>query len=578
MAQLDETDPGATLTAHPGNLQQTIDAASEGDLILLEDGVYDQVGYVQQSRNQSFVAAIKTNRLTIQAINPGKVKFQGGVPADGWTVQEGNIHVGVLRDSYDADKILSFRSWDVDGNAKMSALFKSEDAYYDREKHAGWQVPSSFDATTLSSPLLDGMNLTGATLLMHGIDNNLYPNMITDHQGDTVTIDGDISAFKADDHFNVINHPDLISTPGEYAVDLEMGLVYYQPLGDPESFRAPGIWGGITCIGDATGVTVSGIDFGYFLGRGIGRISGSQSDWTIQQCNFTDVLSGISMHGQGLTLRDLSVTRTGSRGISIGDGSGVLVERVEVSVTTSTGCWLGGVDGFRITELYAHDVYGTHSNGAALYMTPNGGCRNGIVENSTFVDNKIGFAVNGQLGGLVFRNNVFHRTDGQDKIGLTVRGGSDQEPVTVVHNVFHDSSLGVSPEGSVITNNVLSTYNEMRHDGQGITRRNNVYIETGWVMNSDPSLLGPGSQIADIEDVLPDHAHGNWYTSAPYQQMGLEQDTGSPADLNGDGRVNFDDLVTLLAGWGTALGDVNGDGTTDSMDLTIVISAWKANA
>jgi hypothetical protein len=47
-----------------------------------------------------------------------------------------------------------------------------------------------------------------------------------------------------------------------------------------------------------------------------------------------------------------------------------------------------------------------------------------------------------------------------------------------------------------------------------------------------------------------------------------------PADLNGDGVVDVDDLLIVLGAWGTPGGDVNGDTTTDVDDLLIVLGAW----
>ena len=53
-------------------------------------------------------------------------------------------------------------------------------------------------------------------------------------------------------------------------------------------------------------------------------------------------------------------------------------------------------------------------------------------------------------------------------------------------------------------------------------------------------------------------------------------DAGPPcaADLTDDRMVNVDDLLILLAGWGTVNGDVTGDGTCDVNDLLILIGAW----
>jgi len=49
-----------------------------------------------------------------------------------------------------------------------------------------------------------------------------------------------------------------------------------------------------------------------------------------------------------------------------------------------------------------------------------------------------------------------------------------------------------------------------------------------------------------------------------------------PADFDGDGDVDTEDLLTLLAAWGTAGpdGDVDGDGDVDTADLLALLAAW----
>ena len=48
-----------------------------------------------------------------------------------------------------------------------------------------------------------------------------------------------------------------------------------------------------------------------------------------------------------------------------------------------------------------------------------------------------------------------------------------------------------------------------------------------------------------------------------------------PADLNGDGQVNFTDLASVLSGWNTSdAGDANGDGVTNCEDLQLILSFW----
>lgn len=56
---------------------------------------------------------------------------------------------------------------------------------------------------------------------------------------------------------------------------------------------------------------------------------------------------------------------------------------------------------------------------------------------------------------------------------------------------------------------------------------------------------------------------------------GCEDSAGS-ADLNGDGRVDGEDLTLLLGWWGTDWkpGDFDGNGTIDGADLLVILSGW----
>jgi len=52
---------------------------------------------------------------------------------------------------------------------------------------------------------------------------------------------------------------------------------------------------------------------------------------------------------------------------------------------------------------------------------------------------------------------------------------------------------------------------------------------------------------------------------------------GASADLNGDGRVDSEDITILLANWATghATADINDDGIVNQLDLGLVLAAWN---
>ena len=47
-------------------------------------------------------------------------------------------------------------------------------------------------------------------------------------------------------------------------------------------------------------------------------------------------------------------------------------------------------------------------------------------------------------------------------------------------------------------------------------------------------------------------------------------------DIDGDGDVNVDEVLLVIASWGTPGADVTGDGQTDVNDLLAIIGAFGA--
>ena len=61
------------------------------------------------------------------------------------------------------------------------------------------------------------------------------------------------------------------------------------------------------------------------------------------------------------------------------------------------------------------------------------------------------------------------------------------------------------------------------------------------------------------------------------QMSFVADDEPCTADLNGDGQVDFSDLLVILDAWeATTAGDANGDGVTNFSDLLLVLDGWGA--
>ena len=67
--------------------------------------------------------------------------------------------------------------------------------------------------------------------------------------------------------------------------------------------------------------------------------------------------------------------------------------------------------------------------------------------------------------------------------------------------------------------------------------------------------------------------------SSDDNENGIPDECECPADANGDGFVNVNDLLEIVGTWGECAGcggDVNGDGWVNVNDLLACIDAWGA--
>ena len=78
---------------------------------------------------------------------------------------------------------------------------------------------------------------------------------------------------------------------------------------------------------------------------------------------------------------------------------------------------------------------------------------------------------------------------------------------------------------------------------------------------------------------MPNDCDISDYPSADLNQSGELDYCETLGDVNGDSRVDLDDLTTVLLNWGDCppmgcLGDTDGDGDVDIDDLLRVLLSW----
>ena len=119
--------------------------------------------------------------------------------------------------------------------------------------------------------------------------------------------------------------------------------------------------------------------------------------------------------------------------------------------------------------------------------------------------------------------------------------------------------------------------------GGAVWIRANAQVLTGntYTDNSSSQLAGAvyssdNSVVTDsrFECNLPDHLDG-WYREQ--NNLFLECPPPCPADLDGNGTVDFSDYMLLVQSWGPADGspaDLNDDGQVNYEDLILMFDAW----
>ena len=148
------------------------------------------------------------------------------------------------------------------------------------------------------------------------------------------------------------------------------------------------------------------------------------------------------------------------------------------------------------------------------------------------------------------------------------------------HTGFHTINLDVPIQ--LIQSDDFYLYVSLSDGGHPYDRTSDV-----------PVLLGGGSRVIVQSAANPEESYyyndGQWndlyyYDDPPWTGTanfcikGLtDADASIPGDVNGDGVVNVEDLLLLLAAWGPCEGcpeDINGDGVVNVEDLLTLLGNW----
>lgn len=216
--------------------------------------------------------------------------------------------------------------------------------------------------------------------------------------------------------------------------------------------------------------------------------------------------------------------------------------------------------------------------------------------------------------------------DGQPEVGQRVFGATfgDSGFDGFTSNPGFDAIPGTFPTGTAIGFNALAGWKAWNGDGfeptggealqisfgplntlledepvAGFTL--NVQADGGWHRHYSYTILGPpgdgplpGIYLLELElystsssieptepfwkvfnHNMPNAVHEDAIDWVVENMVGADP---CPADLDGDGAVDVQDLFTLLSQWGPCdgecTGDLDGNGAVDVQDLFILLSAW----
>jgi len=213
------------------------------------------------------------------------------------------------------------------------------------------------------------------------------------------------------------------------------------------------------------------------------------------------------------------------------------------------------------------------TTGVWVRVDPNGTAAQ--PENDNTTDGSIAWVTGqGTPGGGLGENDIDGGTTSlvSNRIDL-----SATQSATISYARWYSNNTGAAPNADVfevfVSDDDGQTYVLAETVGPAGAGTSGGWIESGFVVGDFVDLtstirvkfvasdLGDGSLVeAGIDDV---------------RLFGVSCAAAScPADLDGSGAVDSDDLGILLAAWGGSEGDLDGDGATDSTDLGLLLAVF----
>ncbi len=217
------------------------------------------------------------------------------------------------------------------------------------------------------------------------------------------------------------------------------------------------------------------------------------------------------------------------------------------------------LEGFTLTGSIGLPYQGSNVGGGIFVFESSPTIRNCIIEDCTA---DFGAGMHIALGSpiiedCIFRNNTSVSNGG----GVRIHDNSFPSFTNCQFLLNHTNDFG---GGIAYGNDSTGTHENCQFEGNTADIRGGA-IYLGCTC-SDAQVAA-----SDFCNSVPDHIVGAWSDNGGNEWCPVCED-----DINADGNVGIDDLLSVISAWGSCvcIEDINGDSVVDVNDLLLVIQDW----
>lgn len=346
-------------------IAEALNVVKAGDTVIVREGLYRESVRVPGGE--------PGKPVSLKAADGERVVLSGAVPITGWKKHRDNVYVTAL--DFKPDRLLvAYRPQPIA-----------------REPNEGWwRATDANDLTITDTKNLKtlGHDLVAEEAYVWAMTGNVFftlPVASVDRANGKLTVvrTTDWMQLKADDRYYLQNHPSLIDSPGEWAVQEEGGKfqVYFQPaeLADLDIVEAPRESRPVLSVRGAKHVSISGLEI----------VAGAKNGIEVMQSENV-VISNCILHShsfigvllrsvKGVTVRH-SISMHNAYGVGLHTTTDMTVEENEIAYNTTDGL----IVSFNSTEV---DVRRNYIHHHLLWGHPDNIQIYNDVKNVRFIDN-----------------------------------------------------------------------------------------------------------------------------------------------------------------------------------------------